>query len=74
VQTRKTSHLFSPVSVTLAFVVTDSVNSDAVNYILATAFLPTDRDTVVKTDDTETYLKKVLLTHKWWKTSWIMRH
>jgi len=50
VQTRKTSQLFSLVSVTLAFVVTDSVNSDAVNYVLATTFLPTDRDI----DDTET--------------------
>jgi len=53
VQTRKTSQLFSLVSVTLVFVVTDSVNSNAVNYILATAFLPTDRDIVVKTDDTK---------------------
>jgi hypothetical protein len=63
VQTRTTSQLFSLVSVTLAFVVTDNVNSDAVNYILATSFLPTDRDIVIKTDDTEMYLKKALLTH-----------
>lgn len=61
-QTRTTSQL-SLVSVTLAFVSTDSVNSDAINYILATSFLPTDRDIVVKTDDTEMCLKKALLTH-----------
>jgi len=49
-QTRKTSQLFSLVSVTLSFVVTDSVNNDALNDILATAFLPTDRGI----DDIET--------------------
>jgi len=54
VQTRKISQLFSLVSVTLAFIVTDSVNSDAVNYILANVFLSTDTDIAVKTDDTET--------------------
>ena len=52
--TRRTSQLFSLVSATLAFVVTDSVNSDAVNYILGTVFLPTDTDIIVKIDDIET--------------------
>jgi len=54
VQTRKTSQLFSLVLVTLAFVVRDNTNSEAVNYMLATVFLPTDTDIIVKTNDRET--------------------